>query len=370
LRETVRARGNRNHLAVNFSLRNWRNNSDDSYINRWRKSGAAGLEAIVRDLLAQSVVDQFDLLARNAFLALPFSTCAMGEVSSMGAIRAYDLYDQNWALDAKLQAVTLGLPGFDDVGSSRVVAITTPGAMYALEQNANWRDILKYTEFGIQKLFNGEMGSLGGVRYVVTPKNILWNAGEIAFQTYASSPITAGDGGADWGPYTVGQAAATKYITLNAWDDDCFKVNNVVTIHAVRTSAFGSTNGVDFRDGMTFNRIIKSIDKGNKRIGFERPLFWDFATDLVPSTGVYAWVTSGRNVHATCFIFGPGAVGAGVTQNVEMHVPPVVDDLMSLHRFSWDAYVKYQTVRPEWAEVVFHAGQHRIGGVANTGGGD
>jgi hypothetical protein len=158
-----------------------------------------------------------------------------------------------------------------------------------------------------------------------------------------------------------------SYVSVENFTAADFKVDDVVTFHLVRTSDFGVTNGVDYRDGMTFNRFVKYVDTtpGACKIGFDRPILWDFTTDLGGT--VYAYVTKGVNVHTTTYIAGPGAVVAGVTQTPQLHVPPVVDDLESLFRFSWDAYVKYQTFRAEFAENVFHAGEHRVSGGVSTG---
>jgi hypothetical protein len=61
-------------------------------------------------------------------------------------------------------------------------------------------------------------------------------------------------------------------------------------------------------------------------------------------------------------------VVAGVGQPPEVKVPPTVDDLMSMFRFSWDAYLKYQRFRPELYETIYSLGSTRVkGGVAFGG---
>jgi len=49
-------------------------------------------------------------------------------------------------------------------------------------------------------------------------------------------------------------------------------------------------------------------------------------------------------------------VAAGVGQRPEIHTPPAIDDFESMQRFSWDALVKYQMMRPEFVYLIFSAG--------------
>jgi hypothetical protein len=339
----------------------------DSYINRWRKEGQPGLDAIVRNLLANSVSDHMDILVRNAYLNSPFATYAMDDsYGGFDDLTGTDTYNWEWGSNARLQASTLNLPGFDPDTPNTIVAITSPSSIFAMERDTSAREYFKYTGDGINRIFRHELGGLNGVRYIESPRCILWNAGKITRQATIKAAAAAGSGGHNWATYIVGQSGATPYLQLDTGSAAFFKVNDIVTVHQVRTSKWGVTNGVDVQDGMTFNRIVKWIDTGTDRIGFDRPILWDFTTDLGGT--VYGYVTKAMHVHATIYIFGPGAVVAGITQPVTTHIPPVIDDTQSLFRFSWDAYIKDQIFRPEWCEVVFHAGQIRMGGAPTIGG--
>ncbi len=137
-------------------------------------------------------------------------------------------------------------------------------------------------------------------------------------------------------------------------------MNDIVTIHTQRTASYGITDGVDPFEGKAEFRRIVGIDTGNDRITFDRPIMDDFDTDL--GGGVYGYVTKGLNVHASIFVGAPNGVVAGVGQPPRLYTPPPVDDLMSVNRFSWDAYVGHQPYRPEVFEVVFSAGSTRVKG--------
>jgi N4-gp56 family major capsid protein len=182
----------------------------DSYINFWRKNpGQSGLEPIVRDLLSESMVQHFDKLARNAFLALPFRSVAMRSVTGSNPDFSTidptaDLYDFWWADNAQLRAMTMNLPGFDGRPGS-IIAVTTPGAMYHARKDPNFISLMKYSDYGIQQIVNGEVGSLFDVRYVTTPSQILWNCGKVTKQVAVKAPVYSGDGGHSWVPYTDGQ---------------------------------------------------------------------------------------------------------------------------------------------------------------------
>ncbi len=357
----------------------------DDMVTYWTEQSGqgnsqGGLLPIIRNRLAPAITEHLDKLARNAHLKGTFQTFGAGGVAetNFSHIATTELFNLEWALDAQLRAQTLSLPGFDGIqGSGNILCVTTPGATYEVQQSVAWRERNQYTTEGLAVLNKYEVGSYKGTRFLTTPQNILHNSGAITKQCTITAAASAGAGGANWGTYTVGQDAATKYLQLSIFAAGDFKVNDIVTIHVARMDAAGvvqaggggySTgvvNGVDPFDGMTFNRVVKSVDATTYRLGFDRPIFWDLTTDL--GAGVYGYVTKGIDVHATVFIYMPGGVVAGSTQAPTIHIPPTIDDTMSMRRFSWDAYIKYQQFRPELFEVFFHAGKKRVHGAANTG---
>lgn len=335
----------------------------DDYITYWQNNGAEGLIRIFREQLAPSMIRHMDKLARNALLEASFKSYA-GDSANTGFddIVVGDVFDLAWSYDARLQADNMDVPGFGGpaVGNGpSIVCITTPGAISKLIQTDGWQDINRYTESGVQRMFNNEVGNFGGIRYVRSNDNILHNCGTVAARGNVQVAINAGDGGGDWGPYTVGQSGATSTITLDTGEGANFAVGDVVTIHDAVTSDFGVTDGVDYRAGRVFNRRI--VDVTGDTIQLDKPLLHAFATDL--GGGVYAFVTKGVDIHASIYLYGPGAVVAGLTQPVTFHVPPVVDDVEGMFRFSWDAYIGYKQFQTEYMEVVFHAGHSRYASV-------
>jgi len=336
----------------------------DELITYWQENGRSGLAAIIRSRLAPAATVHLDRLARNAFLKLPFASYAMGAASDFAGLDSGNVnhrFTLDWVMDVQLRAMTLNLPGFDgSLGS--IVCITSPAAIYEISKDPDWIDLNRYTETGRQRLFTGEVGSFKGCRFVATNDAILWNCGAIGKQVAITSPAKAGDGGSNWANYKMDTTYNSPYIQCADFAATDFKVDDVVTIHTARTGAFGVTNGVDWRDGKTVSRIVKYVDHTNNRLGFDRPLLFDYDTDLNPPNGVYGYVTKGTHVHSAIFIAAPGAVVAGVTMPLTFHVPPPIDDTMSVYRFVYETYTGYQTFRPEFAEVVFYTGAHRISG--------
>jgi hypothetical protein len=155
--------------------------------------------------------------------------------------------------------------------------------------------------------------------------------------------------------YAVGQQSGVlKYITVASATG--FAVGDLVTIHRTRTNANGVTNGVDYTEGSAENRIIRKIS--GAQISFDKPIMEDLATNL--GGGVYAYMTKARHIHTAAFIGGPGGVALGVGIAPELHTPAVVDDREAMHRFSWDATIKYAPYTPEVFEIWVGAGKNRI----------
>jgi hypothetical protein len=208
---------------------------------------------------------------------------------------------------------------------------------------------------------------------VQSPKLVLWNCGALIAQAPISAAIHAGDGApvpsttkVD-NTYRVGQTSAgiVNYIQLGTFGTGAITdihVNDIVTVHLTRSSAYGVTNGVNYAEGTLSNRRVVAVDTGNARITLDTPIMIDMATDL--GAGVYGYVTKGRNIHASIFVGGPQAIVSGVALPPRFHAPPPVDDFEMVQRFSWDGYLGYQVYAPEVFEVVFSAGTTRVKGAA------
>jgi len=343
----------------------------DDMITYWRQNrGRAGLRPIVRRLLANSMTEYLDVLARNAFLSAPYTLYTGSGNTDFGDLSSSDLFDISVAQDIWLglsyRQVPMAINPNGPTGT--IVCITTPGVIYDIQNQAgsDWISVNQYQ--GRAQLLRYEVGMYKNVRFVQTVRNTLWNCGPITKQVTITSALNPGDGAAATvdDVYSAGQSSATHYIQLDTFAAGDFNVNDIITIHTTRTDDFGVTNGVDYRSGMNTVRRIVSVDETNYRIAVDKPVMKDYSTDL--GGGVYGYVTKGLHVHASVFIGGPNGVVAGVAQPPEIHVPPVVDDIMAMYRFSWDAYLKYQMFRPEVVEVVFSAGNVRVKGAATTGG--
>lgn len=253
------------------------------------------------------------------------------------------------------------------------MGIISPGVFFDLQQQSEPKDWISRIAYGAPtRLLNYEVGTFRNVRWVVTPKATLFNCGAITIQATVTSAINAGDGAPDPNStkvdatYKVGQPGATHYVQLNGSTDMTqFAVNDEVTLHVQRTSANGVTNGVDYTDGKLHNLRIISIDAGNHRLSFERPVMVDFTTDL--GAGVYAYVTKGVHIHASMFIGGPDAIVNGIGRPPRLHTPAPVDDFDAIYRFSWDSFQGYTVYNPSVCEVVYTAGSVRmVGGMLQS----
>jgi hypothetical protein len=352
------------------------NKSDDDYVNYWRRNpGRAGLVPIIRDLLARSIADHMDILARNAFLSGPY-TLYCGDASNDGFndLAAGDLFevsllDQIWLGMSYREAPFANNPTGP---TGDMLAITSPGVLYDIRNQAgsDFKEAAEYAgDFG-KLMMDIEVGRLKATRFIQTTRATLYNSGTVTATANIASAAPAGTGAAATvdGNITPGQAESTRYVQLatGAAADFSGHEGEIVTIHKTKTSDYGVADGVDYTEGTLTNRRLVSVDTENDRLSFDRPLQKDYDTEV--ESGVYGYVTIGRHVHATTCLGGAQGVVAGVTQVPTLHAPPTVDDAMAMKRFSWDAYIKYQNFYPDRFEIVFSAGNVRFKGRASTGG--
>ena len=344
----------------------------DDLITYWQETGGqAGLQPIIERRLAPSMVTHLDRLARNAFLQSPWQNYAMDPAKQSAAdLTPDDVFLLDWIDMLQLQFANLNAPGFDGTPGSFIV-ITTPGTLYDIKHAAGneFVDTFKYTELGIQKIVNGEVGYYRGARFVITNDAYLFNSGPITTQKLITAQPMRGDGAtANWKGYNVGQPSSIRYIQLDSLAAGEFNVGDKVTIHKARTSNLGVLDGVDPFDGMTFERIVTDVDTANARISVDKPILWDFneVIDTGPPS-VYGYVTKGLHIGTSTFIAMPGAVVLGVTQPPMVHRPPTIDDAMAQYRMTWDGYVKYQQFRTELAVPIFHSTKFAYDGKLQTG---
>jgi len=359
----------------------------EDIVTYWRENAGSNpvdaIRPIVTGKLGQNIVDVNDMLARNAFLSAPLALYN-GGASSFGTLQ------QNaFANPTILSAIHLGMANRDvpytqDPGANygMITCITSPSVIYDIRQNSSPKDWLVPQAYASpERLLNYEIGQLLNVRFVQSPRATLFNCGQVLVQSTVTSPINAGDGAPNGtgisglpntktdSTYIVGQIGnSTPYIQLasgtSAGDMATYAVGDRVTIHSIRTSAYGANNGVDFRDGTLNNRRIVGVDATNKRLQFDAPIMLDFTTDLTGG-GVYAYVTKGIHVHSMIFIGGDDGIVAGVGRPPRLYNPPPVDDWEQVYRFSWDSYMGYNNYNPLVIENVFTAATYREVGSIN-----
>jgi N4-gp56 family major capsid protein len=346
----------------------------DELITYWRKAGAEGLRRIVRGLIGPQMTDTLDLLARNAFLDGPFSMYA-GDASNDGFDDMDSSTDDIFKINL-LEQVHLGLSYRNapmaqspEGPTGSVVVLTTPGVIYDIRaaSGSDWISRQQYTSNIVTLPY--EVGSVYGCRFLQHPALTLWNCGILTDTEHIIAAVSPGDGAAAAVDevYTPGQSGATQYIQVG--DSSSFAVNDIVTICRTRTNAYGVTNAPDFKKEATIFRRVISKDDTTDRITLDMPILSDaYATEVTAGTGIYGYIMKGKHIHASICLGGPNGVVAGVAQPPEMHVPPIVDDIQAMHRFSWDAYLKYQRFRPEVYETVYSLGATRLKGNLTYGG--
>lgn len=347
----------------------------DDIITYWKANQAGGMAGILQGQLGQHMIDVHDYLTRNAFLALPFSKIVGGgaDFSAIGTgdIMTLRQSEEMWLGFGYRDVPMAQNPTLPQANAGTLLCITSPGVIYDIRQgttdNLSWLPVVKYAR--PEMAFRYEVGSMFGTRYLMTPRATLWNCGEIIKQQTITAAVTAGDGSPDPdttnvdGTYRVGQSAATNYLQLDSdYADSDWAVGDILTIHVDRTSSFGITNGVDYRDGKLHVRRLVAKDAGNRRLSFDKPIMVDMDVDL--GAGVYGYVTKGRHVHSSIFIAGPDAVVGGVGRAPVVKALQPVDDFGQVFRFSWNSYEGFNTYRPEVAEVVFSAGTIKVVGDA------
>lgn len=356
----------------------------DDLVTYWKQNNAEGIRQIMRGALGQHMVEVLDLLARNSYIAGALASGYLlyqGGGSDFSALATTDTFDINIALD-----IWLGMAGRDvanainpiaGANGGSIVCYTTPGVIYDIQKGTdgkdNWISINQYAN--PTALLRNEVGAYKGVRFVQSPKLVLWNCGSVIAQGSVSAAINAGDGAPNPSTtkvdatYMVGQTSAgvKNYVEVGSWGTGSLSdiaVGDMVSIHVTRTSNYGITNGVDFQEGTMCTRRVVAKSAGPDRLVFDKPILTDMNTNL--GAGVYAYVTKARNIHASIFVGGSNGIVSGVALPPRFHAPAPVDDFEMVQRFSWDGYFGYQTYDPNVFEVVFSAGTTRVKGAAGV----
>ena len=317
--------------------------SDYSEVVQYVKKG--DMRGLVRNKIGQNQVDYLDILARNAFAAMPNKVYAGSGNTDRSGLAAGDLLLPGLIAKARVHLEENDIPGVmavQDVDIPTLVCTTTPRAIYDMKQNDSnklWDDAQKYA--GATRIFTGEVGAYDGTRFVRSNRLRLRNHGAVTVQTAMAVAAAPGDGAARTVDvvYTVGQSTATPYITVD--DVTSFAVGQYITISSSLAHNAG-TPPVE-ADGSQETRRIVGIDVSPKRIKLNKPLLKPHAID--------DWVTHGLDVHLSIVHGGPSVV-YGVAEAPHVIAPPTYDDLMMINRYGWRGFLKFQPFRPEFVEVI------------------
>lgn len=297
--------------------------------------------SLVRGKLGQLVVDELDILARNAHIAHP-SPIYAGNKSSRASIDAGDTVKAELFSNIKVDLEEHDLIDWDgDRLNTDIVCITTPRVCEDLRSDSDspWMEVQAYA--GGTRIFSGETGKWEGIRFVKSNRMRLPNYGDVAVQTLLTADSLAGQGAQTTdGVYSYGQSNSTRYIEVA--DASGFAVGDEVTIHAIESSG----DSPDEKDGTQEVRRITAIDTGK--------LVFDFPLGKPHSIGDA--VTKGTTLHASVFLVGPSVVW-GIAEAPHIFPLPKIDDLQMINRFGWRTLSKFQQFTPERSRVVFSAGR-------------
>jgi hypothetical protein len=352
---------------------------EDPMITYWESQGggANAIQKLVNEGLGHMMMEMAELRVRNTYLSNTFKLFGDGSGTDFSHIDSINKRLTTSVLrEIQLGMQIRGAPFAQGEGPAALICVTTPSVYFDLSgeisatgnENA-FVDVMKYRD--AQRIFNGEIGSYHGVRMIVTPYAYLYNCGPIVRQTTISAAANAGDGVNPASKvddvWKVGQTSGiTNYVQLLAVGtqgaEDAIKADDILTFHLTRGSTYGVPNGVLYTEGTLFNVRVVSVDYGNNRVVLERPLPWDFATDL--GAGVYGYATKGRHLSTSTFIGAINGVVHAVKQPPRLYAPPAVDDFESVRRFSFDVRDDYHLWEPSFFEVHVGAGTFRTKGPA------
>ena len=295
---------------------------------------------LVKGKLGQLVVDELDILARNAHLAHP-SPYYPGSATSRGTVTANDILTLALVRDVRVNLEEKNLIDWNgDSPMTEIVCITTPRSIEDLRSGSTspWMEVQAYNNAA--RIFSGEMGKWEGVRFVKSNRLRLQNYGETLAQTTLAVDVTEGSGAqAADSIYTYGQSGATNFITVDS--NANFTIGMSLTIHS---AALGTTPLES--DGVQETRRVVNKLSTDK-------LVLDFPLMKPHASGDY--VTNGRDLHASIFLVGPSVVW-GLAEEPNVFPAPKIDDLQMINRFGWRMFGKFQQFTPERQRLVISAG--------------
>jgi N4-gp56 family major capsid protein len=109
-----------------------------------------------------------------------------GDRASRSALTAVDKLTINDIEKAATQLKAVNAPTFD----GDYVAIIHPYVSYDLRTSSDWIDVHKYTDAAVDKMFEGEIGKIGNVRFVESTEAKIWKSAADNCPTYTEGTDT------------------------------------------------------------------------------------------------------------------------------------------------------------------------------------
>jgi hypothetical protein len=374
-------------VQIDFTRYQWASAFDkyDQLISYWRDVGGnQGLSRIIQERVARELQETTDLLIRNAFLGTNFITLASTSYTGADQIKTGDSFTLPMVDQAILRAQTTNVwtepvPGMQ---AGDLLCIGTPGQHYdVITSDAatnRWIELRKYRD--LTPFNKYEVGSYHSSRHLQTPANVLWNCGKTTVTTNISAAAGPLDGAPDPastkvdGVYKVGQAGTGATHSITVVSSATFAVGDMVSIHKKKVQSAAAaakpkllvSGAPVFDEGTKVERRIVSIPDST-HIVLNKPLLVDFQTEIASTgtgaasagSGVYGFVTKGVNLHVNIMIAEQNGVVCGVCVPPRVYAPQPIDLFQSVYRVGWDAFWKFQVVRPEAFEVFVTAGTMR-----------
>jgi hypothetical protein len=319
----------------------------------WRQSGGRDWRGVLRGVLGNNVRRKIEMISRNAFLKGPKSywSYANGK-ASFDALGDADTFNIEAANAWNLRLGNTGSPVVPGGTGNEKIVIIPPGAVFDFQESLAASSANEASMWRDSKLYSGaalryEIGSYKNLSFIQAPNDtygqnpsVLYNAGRVFKQVTVTTAINAGDGAPDpestkvdetW---NVGQKDVAHFIQCSDFAEGDFEVNDLVTIHTLRTSYFGVTNCVQPLSGKTITRRVIAVDFTNNTLSFDRPVMAKYTADLGGT--IYAYITKGQHIGFALAVAGRGGVMGNVNRPLKFYEPKPIDDFESVWRFVWD----------------------------------
>lgn len=358
----------------------------ENVFQMWKHSGGRDWRPLLRGVLGNNVKRKIELLSRNAYLRSPMNFWTYGgDATNFAELDSTDTFGLEIVNGWNLRLGNIGSPVIPGTQASVKLAVVPPGAIYdfmesvagvgagAKNETALWRDAYVYHGDGLLKY---EIGSFKNTKFVEHPNDrygqnnsVLYNAGKVLGQWIVSEEIHMGDGAPDPqvtpvdGVWFVGQKGAKHYVqcTKDTAFTGLVELNDILTIHLLKTDKYGDENGVDFLSGKTINRRVVGIDDVNGRLVFDRPITFNYTSkssmtdnDSNTSDG-YAYITKATHVGFILTLGSRGGIMGNVNRPLRFYEPRPVDDFEAVWRYVWDIIAGYNIWEPHMFECHFVA---------------